>query len=123
MRLLDFNLLIYSAQDEYKFLRSLIRDRQTYLSAASKVETLGYHKLSTDERLYFEDIFKSATVLSITDDVVDKAVELRQQKRMSFGDSIIAATALLNGFDLYTNNTNDFIHIPGLTVVNPLNEQ
>lgn len=42
---------------------------------------------------------------------------------MSPGDCLIAATALLNGFDLYTNNTNDFIHIPGLTVVNPLTEQ
>ena len=123
MRLLDSNLLIYSAQDEYEFLRSLIRDRQTYLSAASKVETLGYYNLSTNERLYFEAVFKSATLLSITDDVVDKAVELRQLKNMSLGDCLIAATALLNGFSLYTNNTDDFTHIPGLTVVNPLNEQ
>ena len=90
MRLLDSNLLIYSAQDEYEFLRVLIRDRQTYLSAASKVETLGYHKLSNDERLYFEDIFKSGTVLSVTDDIVDKATELRQIKKMSLGDCLIA---------------------------------
>lgn len=122
MRLLDSNLLIYSAQDEYKFLRSLIQDKQTHLSAASKVETLGYHRLSAGERLYFEGLFKAATVLSITDEVVDKAVELRQQKRMSLGDCLIAATALLNGFALYTNNTDDFTHILGLTVVNPLKE-
>ncbi len=84
------------------------------------METLGYPKLSVDERLYFEEIFRTAVVLSLTDDVVDKAVELRQQKKMSLGDCLIAATALLNGFDLYTNNTTDFTHISGLTVVNPL---
>ena len=123
MRILDSNLLIYSAQDEYRFLRPLIHDDQTRLSAASKVEMLGYHKLSAGERLYFESLFKTASVLSISDEVVNKAVELRQQKRMSLGDCLIAATALLNGFDLYTNNADDFIHISGLTVINPLTEQ
>lgn len=42
---------------------------------------------------------------------------------MSIGDSIIAATALLNNCEFYTNNAKDFVHIPGLTVVNPLSEQ
>lgn len=120
MKLLDSNLLIYSAQDKFAFLRDLIRKPQTYLSVVSTIETLGYHKLSAFERLYFEGIFVSATVLPITDAVIDKAVELRQQKNMSLGDCLIAATALLNRFELYTNNTADFIHIPGLTVVNPL---
>lgn len=123
MILLDSNLLIYSAQDEFTFLRVLIQDEGTYLSAVSKLETLGYNRLSIEERTYFENLFKSATVLSITNAVVDKAVELRQQRKMSVGDCIIATTALLNGYALYTNNTKDFLHIPGLTVVNPLNEQ
>ena len=120
MRILDSNLLIYSAQEEFAFLRPLIRDRETYLSAVSKIETLGYHKLSADEHQYFEDVFTSATVLFISDDVIDKATELRQQKKMSVGDCIIAATALLNDLELHTNNTKDFTHITGLTVVNPL---
>ncbi|WP_460984878.1 PIN domain-containing protein [Spirosoma fluminis] len=52
--------------------------------------------------------------------LLDKATELRKQQKMSLGDCLIAATALLNGLDLYTNNTNDFTHISGLTVINPL---
>ncbi|MBO0936553.1 type II toxin-antitoxin system VapC family toxin [Fibrella sp. HMF5335] len=123
MILLDSNLLIYSAQDKFAFLRLLISNSQTHISAMSKLETLGYQKLSTEERLYFEGIFKTSPVIPVTDDVIDKAVELRQQKKMSVGDCIIAATALLNGFDLYTNNAADFAHIPDLNVVNPLGNQ
>ena len=82
-----------------------------------------YSRLSAAERTYFENVFNTTTVLSVTDDIIDKAVELRQQKKMSVGDCLIAATSLLNNCELYTNNTKDFIHIPGLTVVNPLNEQ
>lgn len=119
MRVFDSNLLIYSAQDEFAFLRPALRDVGTYLSAASKIETLGYHKLTPQERQYFIDLFDTATTLSISDEIVDKAVELRQQRRMSIGDCLIAATALLNGFELHTRNTADFIHIPNLTVVNP----
>ncbi|GAB3691685.1 hypothetical protein GCM10027592_09900 [Spirosoma flavus] len=120
MRILDSNLLIYSAQDRFIFLRVLLEAEHTYLSAVSKVETLGYSRLNNDERSYFEDVFKIASVIPITGDIIDKAVELRQLKKMSLGDCLIAATALLNGLDLYTNNTVDFTNIPGLTVVNPL---
>ena len=101
MRLFDSNLLIYAAQDKFAFLRVLISDEETVLSIVSKVETLGYPKLTVDERRYFDSIFKADSILPITDEIVDKAIELRQQKRMSLGDCLIAATALVNGFDLY----------------------
>ncbi len=39
---------------------------------------------------------------------------------MKLGDSIVAATAVLNGLELYTRNVDDFNKIPGLRVVNPI---
>jgi toxin FitB len=93
-----------------------------FVSAVTKVEALGYHRLPSEDKAYFEAFFETASILPITDTIIDKATELRQQKKMSVGDCIIAATALLYGFDLYTNNTKDFVHIAGLTVVNPLED-
>lgn len=90
------------------------------VSAITKVEALGYHKLPAEDKDYFNILFASIRIISVTDAVINKAVELRQQRSMSLGDCLIAATALLNGFDLYTRNTKDFIDIPGLTVINPL---
>ncbi|MFN4255246.1 MAG: hypothetical protein ACK4Q5_09595 [Saprospiraceae bacterium] len=39
---------------------------------------------------------------------------------MKLGDSIIAATALFVGAEIYTRNAADFEKIPGLKVVNPI---
>ena len=36
------------------------------------------------------------------------------------GDSIIAATAEINNFDIYTHNVNDFKWILGLNVIDPI---
>ncbi len=58
--------------------------------------------------------------LGIDKAIIDKAIELRQQKKLSAGDAIHAATALIHQLEFYTRNTADFAWIPGLKVVNPL---
>lgn len=123
MKIIDSNLVIYAAKVEYAFLRPLLLSSDSCVSIITKLEALGYRNLTDDDKLYLEGVFRTTTVMAIDDNVVDQAIRLRQVKKMSVGDAIIAATALLNGFDLYTNNTDDFTHIPGLTVVNPLREQ
>ncbi|WP_335004297.1 PIN domain-containing protein [Nostoc sp.] len=40
--------------------------------------------------------------------VLNQAVILRQQKRMTLGDAIIASTALVYGLTLITRNTDYF---------------
>lgn len=120
MRILDSNLIIYAAKDEYAQLRPLILDMNSHVSIISKLEALGYRYLTTDDKTYLEGVFKTATIIPIDDAIIDQATALRQTKKMSVGDAIIAATALLNSLDLYTNNTGDFMNIPGLTVINPL---
>jgi predicted nucleic acid-binding protein len=42
---------------------------------------------------------------------------------MSLGDSIIAATALEHGLSLWTANIDDFTHIEGLDLFNPLTKK
>lgn len=120
MRILDSNLIIYAAKDEYTQLRSLILDTATCVSIISKLEALGYRFLTTDDKIYLEGVFQMTKVIPINDAVIERAITLRQAKKMSVGDAIIAATALLNNLELYTNNTDDFTNISGLKVINPL---
>ena len=62
----------------------------------------------------------STDVLPVTWAILDEAVHLRQIRRMSLGDALVAATALVHGLPLATRNTGDFDWIDGLTINNPL---
>ena len=61
-------------------------------------------------------------ILAVSDEVAAKAVELRQQRKMSLGDSLIAATALVHNLILVTRNTDDFNWIANLSLLNPFDE-
>lgn len=118
--ILDSNLIIYAARPEYPGLRRLIAVRSPAVSAVSVVEVLGYHKLSAADRAHFEAFFAAAEVLPSSDSVVARAVAVRQARKMSLGDALVAATALVFGRELLTHNTKDFAGVPGLIVSDPL---
>ncbi|MEH1875299.1 type II toxin-antitoxin system VapC family toxin [Nostoc sp.] len=117
--LLDSNIIIYSAQSENGQLRELIAEYAPAVSALSYLEVLGYHLLKEEQRQYFEEFFQVAQVLPISQDVLNQAVILRQQKRMTLGDAIIASTALVYGLTLITRNTDDFRWITQIRLWNP----
>jgi predicted nucleic acid-binding protein len=50
----------------------------------------------------------------------EQAITLRQQRKMSLGDSLIAATALAYEIPLATRTVKDFDWISGLTLINPI---
>ena len=120
MILLDSNILIYSAEEKYKHLRNLFKRSDTIISIISRLEVLGYHRMTAKQLIYFETIFKVTDVVQITETLIDQAIYYRQKKSMSVADSIIAATATLYQCDLYTNNGADFKNIKDFKIVNPL---
>jgi predicted nucleic acid-binding protein len=120
MNILDSNLFIYSALSEYAYLRPLIKDSKSCTSAFSMLEVLGFHRLDTQSKRYFENVFYSLTIIPISEELLNAAIILRQQRKLSAGDSLIAATALHYDYALYTRNTGDFDWIPNLQIVNPI---
>ena len=117
--LLDSNLLIYSALEAHEFLRPLALNTQNFVSIISKVETLGFHSLDAADAVYFQSLFALVTLLPVTPNVIETAIRLRQQRRMTLGDSLIAATALEFDLTLATHNVADFAPISKLTVFDP----
>jgi predicted nucleic acid-binding protein len=117
--IIDSNIIIYSAQAQYAFLRRFVFDTIPAVSAISFVEVLGFHKLTPADRGFFEDFFSGAEMFPLSQLVLDLAVSLRQQRKIGLGDSIVAATALIHHHDLVTRNTADFDWIPGLKLINP----
>lgn len=117
--LLDSNIIIYATRPEYAWLRQFIAEHEVAVSALSYVETLGYHRLTEVERRLFEEFFAVSLVLPISQPVLTQAVKLRQVRRMTLGDAIIAGTALTHDLVLVTRNVKDFQGIEGLQLLNP----
>lgn len=121
--LLDSNLIIYAAQPEHEALRDFIAREVPCVSVISKVETLGYHELSEHEKQVLQEFFEAADVLPVSQSAIAAAIRLRQQRRMSLGDALIAGTALSHGLPLATHNTEDFAWIEELEVVDLLSDE
>ncbi len=117
--LLDSNIVIYLGSDKADLVEKFLLEKQLYVSVVTKVETLGYHKISEKEKKFLNLIFEKITVIPIEDDIIATAITLKQHRKTSLGDSFIAATALAYKLTLVTNNTGDFENIKGLRIINP----
>lgn len=118
--LLDSNLIIYAANPAYPHLKNLIAGQASRVATITYIEVLGFHRFAPGKKAKLDQIFSLLQQLPLTRDIVDAAVQLRQQRKMSLGDAIITGTALVHQLSLATRNIKDFSWIDGLTVIDPL---
>ncbi len=118
--LLDSNIVIYAATTQRDELIRLIGDSEVAVSIVTYIEVLGYQGLDEKQERFCEGFFNTVSTLSLSDEIANRAVKLRQQRRMSLGDAIIAATALEHDLTLVTRNVRDFRWINELTLLDPL---
>jgi predicted nucleic acid-binding protein len=118
MVILDSNILIYLANRSLD--RSSVAGVDIGFASITKIETLGYHKILVQEQYIILALMNEARLFPLTDAVIDQAVVLRQIRNIGLGDAIIAATALVEGIELWTANTTDFEGIRGLKLHNPI---
>ena len=118
--LIDSNIIIYSYSNEYAYLRNIITDTESNISEISRVEILGYYGLKTEQEKYFLYIFNLVPIIFPSQQIFDKAIQIRKQLNLKLGDSLIASTALINDFTVYTRNVKDFKKIDGLKCINPI---
>ena len=121
MILLDTNIVIYLhgaqlSEEVSDKLRSSSLDTCNIIIA----EVLGYKFLSLEDAKYFEELFASMNNHLFDKEVTGKVIELRQTTSIKLPDAIIAATALVNGLELWTHNTEDFKKIPKLLLFDPI---
>lgn len=119
MILLDSNIVINSTKPGFDSLRRFLANKT---SVVSYVEVLGYHKLTSQDRDEFEEFFALTPKLPVSNEVAATAILLRQSRRMTLGDSLIAATAVTGDLKLATYNTKDFEWINELTLINPVTD-
>jgi predicted nucleic acid-binding protein len=86
------------------------------VSVITKIEVLGFNTPVEYNNL-LTSFIGEANVIGLTDNVVVQCIALRKRKRIKLPDAIIAATALVGGYQLITRNKSDFKDIDGLSVI------
>jgi toxin FitB len=117
--LIDTNTVIDYMGDKLpekvKGMIDSIIDKEINLSVINKIELLGF---SNVEPLLGEFV-SCAKIYHLTDNVVDKTIELRKAKNIKLPDAIIAATALCNKLVIITRNVKDFSAVENIEIINP----
>jgi len=119
MVLVDTNLIIYATRPDHAAVANWLLQSTPACSAITRVEALGYHRLSDGEHRAIEAIFACFRLIYPAADTFERAIQLRRQRKMALGDALIAATAMEQGLTLATANTDDFQWIDGLRLINP----
>lgn len=89
------------------------------LSVVSKMEILGWNAPTQEEANAYLEFIEDYIIIPLTDDIVNKTIELRKSIRIKLPDAIIVATAVVHGFTLITVKESDFARVPELSFVNP----
>ena len=117
--LIDTNIVIYyfSGLTDDENIHGLLADSFN-ISIITKIEFLGWSQFVVDAQLHdkAKAFISNARIFGLTDEIVEKTIALRQQFKTKTPDAIIAATALVHGLEIATNNTDDFKHLGVKTV-------
>ncbi|MDP2113958.1 MAG: type II toxin-antitoxin system VapC family toxin [Bacteroidota bacterium] len=85
------------------------------LSVINKIELLGFSKIEQD----LVDFVKYSNIIPMSDDIIEKTIEVRRKYKIKLPDAVIAATAIISNYTLVTSNIKDFKSISDLEVLNP----
>jgi predicted nucleic acid-binding protein len=99
------------------FMNTII-DAIPNVSVVTKIEVLGFNTPDQHYQLLTQ-FMEDATVLDLSNNVVDTCIEIRKNHKTKLPDAIIAATALVYDLVVVSRNVADFKNIKGIQVIDP----
>lgn len=96
-------------------------DEDSIVSFITKIELLAWSPPIPGDISIRKEFLEGSEVLYITDEVIEKAIQIRKEKSLKLPDSVIAATAITYDFILLSDNDKDFRKVEplGLKYMNP----
>lgn len=122
-KVFDSNILIYHLNGKLdeaaeRMLKQALEE-DAYVSVITRIEILGWPGQPEDAFQRTKNFLDKFNEQPLTNDIAERCIVLRRQRRIKTPDAIIAATALCLDLPLVTRNTDDFKGIDGLELINP----
>ena len=99
--LLDTNIVLYLLNGE-ETLIPLLENKNLFLSFITQLELSGSRHLKPDDILKIKQFICECTVLDITPEIKEHAINIRQKYNLKLSDCIIIATSLWLNIPLIT---------------------
>ena len=105
------------SENAMTFIAEII-DATPNISVITQIEALSWVNPDKQKERFLKEFISDSTILMLTPEIVTEAIKIRRSRKIKTPDAIIAATAIVNGFTLLTND-NDFNGIQKLKTINP----
>ncbi|MBO6622380.1 MAG: type II toxin-antitoxin system VapC family toxin [Balneola sp.] len=89
--LVDTNIIIYHANGD-QTLSNYLDKNHIHVSVFSEMELLSYSKITVQEEKLLKEYLNAVTIIGFTDQLKNRAIELRRKFNLKLLDAIIAAT-------------------------------
>jgi len=98
---------------------ALLEEDRLNISVITRMELLAWRNASPKQIVTLQDFISSTYVYGSDEPVILKGIEIRKNYLVKLPDAIIAATALVHNYTLFTRNISDFKNIKNLKILNP----
>ena len=119
--MIDTNIAIYyfglALTEESELFIDQILSEKYYISVINRIELLGFKELGKEELNAINSFVSNASIFDLEENIILETIRIRQDYRIKIPDAIIAATCLVNNYQLITNNSKDFKKVKGLQVI------
>jgi hypothetical protein len=101
------------------WLEQIIDNQEHCLSVINKIELLSFNG-DPAEMAITKAFIADATLLPITDSIIDTTIDIRKTKKVKLPDALIAATVKIHNLTIITRNISDFKDFIGIdSIINP----
>lgn len=111
--LADTNALIYLLNGNQ--CMSMYLEKCLAFSVISEMELLSFHGISENEEIFIKSFLKDCYRIFLSEEVKEKAIEIRKMYKIKLPDAIVAASAIVNNLSLLTAD-KDFLQIEELNL-------
>lgn len=104
--------------DGLEFMDTVV-DQESNISFISEIELQVWLPENPDDIEVYRQFVANSTVYSIEKNIIAETIRIRKTSRVKLPDALIAATALIKGLTLISDNDKDFLKVTGLKYINP----